>query len=78
MHFDRNEIHIQAFVAFIDGRLISARSSSSTFNDFKISAYYKIKNKNEGSHTKEKHDNNNLEVWYTGLPENLRFSDSQI
>ena len=34
MFFDRNEIHIQAFVDFIDGKLMSGHSSSSTFHDF--------------------------------------------
>ena len=34
MFFDRNEIHIQAFVDFINGKLMSGDSSSSTFHDF--------------------------------------------
>ena len=36
MCFDRNEIHIQAFVDFINGKSMSCHSSSSTFHDFKI------------------------------------------
>ena len=32
--FDRNEIGIQAFVDFIDGKFMSGHSSSSTFHDF--------------------------------------------
>ena len=34
MFFDRNKIHIQAFVHFINGELMSGHSSSSTFHDF--------------------------------------------
>ena len=34
MFFDRNEMHIKAFVDFIDGKLMSGHSSSSTFHDF--------------------------------------------
>ena len=34
MLFDRNEIRIQAFVDFIDGKLMSGHSSSSTFHAF--------------------------------------------
>ena len=45
MFFDRNEIHIQAFVDFINGKLISDHSSCSTFHDFTILSLYKIKNK---------------------------------
>ena len=43
--FDRNEIHIQAFVDFIDGKLMSGHCSPSTFHDFKIFSSSKIKNK---------------------------------
>ena len=32
--FNRTEIHIQACVDFIGGKLISGHSSSSTFHDF--------------------------------------------
>ena len=32
--FDRNYIHIQALVDFINGNLMSGHSSSSTFHDF--------------------------------------------
>ena len=39
MFFDRNEIHIQAFVDFIHGKLMSGHSSSSTFHDFKNSSF---------------------------------------
>ena len=47
--FDRNEIHIQASVDFINGKLISGHSSSSTFHDLAIITYSKIKKyKNEG------------------------------
>ena len=45
--FDRYEIHIQAFVDFIHGKLMSGHSSSSTFHDFQefiISNYQKIRN----------------------------------
>ena len=34
MLVDRNEIPIQAFVDFINGKLMSGHSSSSTFHDF--------------------------------------------
>ena len=34
MFFDRNEIHIQAFVHLINGKLMSGHSSSSTFHHF--------------------------------------------
>ena len=34
MFSDRNEIHIQAFVDFINGKLMSGHSSSSTFHHF--------------------------------------------
>ena len=34
MFFDRDEIHIQAFVDFVNGKLISGHSSSSTFHDY--------------------------------------------
>ena len=47
MFFNRNEIHIQASVDFINGKLMSGHSSSSTFHDlriFIISDYQKIKN----------------------------------
>ena len=37
MSFDRNEIHIQAFVHFITGKLIPGHSSSSTFHNFQES-----------------------------------------
>ena len=46
MFFDRNEIHIQAFVDFMNGKLMSGHSSSSTFHDFQefiISNYQKIR-----------------------------------
>ena len=39
MFFDRNKIHIQAFVDFINGKLMSGHSSSSTFHDFKILSF---------------------------------------
>ena len=42
--FDRNEIHIRAFVDFINGKFISGHSSSSTFHDFKILSFLIIKN----------------------------------
>ena len=44
MFFDRNEIHIQAFVDFINGKSMSGHSSSSTFHDFQefiVSNYQK-------------------------------------
>ena len=48
MFFDRYEIHIQAFVDFINGKLIIFRSSSSQniickFNIFKISKFQDFK-----------------------------------
>ena len=45
--FDRNAIHIQAFVHFINGKLMSGHSSSSTFHDFQeviLSNYQKSRN----------------------------------
>ena len=42
--FDRNEIHIQVFVNFINEKLMSGHSSSSTFHDFENLSYYKVKN----------------------------------
>ena len=79
MLLDRNEIHIQAFVDFINGKLMSGHSSSSTFHDFIISSYSKInKKKKEKQKQKNKGSQKNLEVRYTGFPEFLRFSDSQI
>ena len=45
--FDRNEIHIQAFVHFINGKLMSGHSSSSTFHHFQefiTSTYQKNRN----------------------------------
>ena len=47
MLFDRNEIHIQAFVDFINGQLMSGHSSSSAVHDFQeifISNYQKFRN----------------------------------
>ena len=47
MFFDRNEIRIQAFVHFINGKLMSGDSSSSTFHHFQefiISNYQKFRN----------------------------------
>ena len=37
--FDQNEIHIQAFVDLINGKLMSGHSSSSTFHDFQTSSF---------------------------------------
>ena len=42
--FDRSEIHIQAFVDIINGKLMSGHSSSSTFHDSIISSYYNYPN----------------------------------
>ena len=42
--FDPYEIHIQAFVDFINGRLMSGHSSSSTVHDFQLSSFLVIKN----------------------------------
>ena len=54
-------------------------SSSSTFHDFIILSYYTIKKSKKQKKKKTKvHNKKNLEVMYTGLPEILRFSDSQI
>ena len=44
MFFDRNEIHIQAFVDFINGKLIPGDSSSLTFYVFEILSFLRIKN----------------------------------
>ena len=47
MFFDRNEIHIPAFVDFINGQLMSGDSSSSTFHhfpEFIIFNYQKFRN----------------------------------
>ena len=47
MFFDRNEIHIQAFEDFINGKSMSGQSSSSTFHyfhEFIISNYQEIRN----------------------------------
>ena len=44
MNFDRNELHIQVFVDFTNGKLMSGHSSSSTFHDFEISSFLIIKN----------------------------------
>ena len=47
MFFDRNEIHIQAFVDFINGKLIIFRSSSpqTYFEDIYSKNRYKIDTK---------------------------------
>ena len=43
MLFDRHENHIQAFLNFISGKLMSGHSSSSTCHDFKTSSFLIIK-----------------------------------
>ena len=52
-HFRFMFFHIQAFQEIPPAKLIPGDSSSSTFHDFIILSYSKIKNKNEGSQTKK-------------------------
>ena len=70
MFFDRYEIHIQAFVDFINGKWMSGHSSSSTFHDFQISSFLIIKN--PGTLTFKNSENGQLR-----FPK-LCFFDSQI
>ena len=73
MFFDRNEIHIQAFVDFINGKLMSGHSSSSTFHDFTILSFYKI--------DKSENESLKLEKWTPKVSEIskiLKISDYQI
>ena len=70
MLFDRSEIHIQAFVDFINGKFMSGHSSSSTFHDFTIFSFYKI--------TNEKSQVQNSKKGHLRLPRFRKFSNFQI
>ena len=76
--FDRYEIHIQAFVDFINGKLMSGHSSSSTFHDFQefiISNYQNFRSSN--LRIFKFRNFKNRKVRYTGL-RTFRNLDSQI
>ena len=73
--FDRNEIHIQAFVDFIGGQSMSGHSSSSTFHDFIILSYSEI-NKSKKRRFRKKH-NLRLGTQDFHKIEVFRFSDIQ-
>ena len=73
MFFDRNEIHIQAFVHSINEKLMSGHSSSSTFHHFQefiISNYHKFRSSK--FQIFKFRNFKNPKVRYTGLPKILK------
>ena len=83
MFFDTNKIHIQAFVNFINGKLIMFQSSSpqkTYFSNIYTLKNKKIKKRKTKKNKKKQITKQNETNWYLGHTdsENVRFLMSHI